>query len=63
MIENNFFPATKPMGYLLNANAFRKRLITTIPCKLDSAQNSRPTSGTNTRSPVPENPSKSDQPP
>jgi hypothetical protein len=28
MIENNFFPATKPMGYLLNA--FRKRL-TTIP--------------------------------
>jgi hypothetical protein len=36
MIENNFFPATKPMGYLLNA--FRKRL-TIIPCKLNSAQN------------------------
>jgi hypothetical protein len=36
MIENNFFPATKPMRYLLNA--FRKRL-TAIPCKLDSAKN------------------------
>jgi hypothetical protein len=35
MIENNFFPATKPMGYLLNA--FRERLIA-IPCKIDSAQ-------------------------
>jgi hypothetical protein len=40
MIENNFFPATKPMGYLLNA--FRKKRLIAIPCKLDSARNEPP---------------------
>jgi hypothetical protein len=37
MIENNFFPATRPMRYLLDA--FRKRLIPFTLIKLESEEN------------------------
>jgi hypothetical protein len=37
MIENSFFPATRPMRYLLDA--FRKRLISFTPIKPESEEN------------------------
>jgi len=37
MIENNFFPATRHMKYLLDA--FRKRLILCTPSKPESEEN------------------------
>jgi len=37
MIENSFFPATRPMRYLLDA--FWKRLISFTPIKPESEEN------------------------